>query len=282
MALVRPFFLVDSLFSPIHYSDVTLSANEEAAGFEAEMFSTLRREDHWSPTSFNADAWIKARHAQVRAFNTVCLWVHNLLGESYRFQISNNDFTDIETVIDVTIPSNPGAGHIDDALGVLTEDFMWIKRVPTRYAVDFRHFVPAMGADLKPELNGIAGISYSPSQYDYPYAPNTTEFIVEEHRSDRGVLGRGTPVNLRRGAITMKMRSDFDYEPARFHLEHRWGSGSPMLIVHNEAQAERAVMVVRTGGSLLGFETDTAWPDGGEGRSMGQLTFVEHDPKGDE
>jgi hypothetical protein len=278
MALVRPVFFPDNLFSPVHYPDVVLSASSEGMGTEAAMFSTLRREDHYSPSVFNTDAWLKARHTQLRAFNTVCLWAHNLLGKAYRFQVSNDDFGTIETAIDVTIPANPGTGHIDDALGVVTEDFMWIKRVPTRYAVDFRHFVPAMGADLKPELNGIAGISYSPAQYDYPYAPGGTEFIVEEQRSDRGVLGRNPPVNLRRGAITMKMRSDFDYEPARFHLEHRWGGGSPMLIVHNEAQAERAVMAVRTGGSMLEFATDTAWPDGGEGRNAGQLTWVEHDP----
>jgi hypothetical protein len=283
MALVRPVFLVDNLFNPVHYPDVTLSANEEASGHEAEFFSTLRREDSWSPTTFNADSWMKARHAQVRAFNTVILWVHNLLGEAYKFQISNDDFVSTpETVIDVTIPSNPGTGHIDDALGVVTEDLMWVKRVPTRYAADFRHFVPAMGANQKPELAGIAGSMYSPNQYDYPYAPSTTTLLVEEHMSDRGVRGHGTLAAPRHGEIVMKMRNDFDYELARFHLEHLWGGweASPMLIVHNEAQAERAVMAVRTGGSMLGFETDSDWPDGGEGRSKGRLSFAEHDPLG--
>jgi hypothetical protein len=51
-----------------------------------------------------------------------------------------------------------------------------------------------------------------------------------------------------------------------------------MLIVHDTSQAERAVLAVRVGGSLLGWETDTAWPDGGEGRRMGRLEWVEHDP----
>jgi len=277
MSLVRPVFLCDSLFSPVHYPDVVLSANEEGTGTEAEMFSTLRREDHWSPTSFNADSWLRASHTQPRAINMIHLWVHNLLGKTYRFQVSSDGFTTIETVVDLVIPSNPGTGHVDDALGVVTEDLMWIKRVPTRYAYDFRHLVPAMGANQKPELAGIAGPSYSPNQYDYPYSPSMTEFIVEEQRSDRGVLGRSNPLNLRRGAIRMKMRSDFDYELARFHLDHRWGEGAPMLIVHNEAQAERAVMATRVGGSMLGFETDVGWPDGGEGRSQGELTFIEHD-----
>lgn len=277
MTQIRPVFLSDNLFSPFAYPDVVLTANEEASGHEAEFFSTLRREDSWSPTTFNNDAWMKATHTQVRGFNTVCLWVHNLLGEAYKFQISNDDFATTETVIDVTIPLYPGAGDIDDALGVVTEDFLWIKRVSTRYAKYFRHYVPAMGADLKPELAGMAGVSYSPLQYDYPYAPSTTEFMVEEQRSQRGVLGRSVPVNLRRGEITMKMRNDFAYEEARWHLETLWGRGTPMLIVHNDAQAERAVMAVRTAGSMLGFETDASWPDGNEGRNMGRLAWQEHD-----
>jgi len=154
---------------------------------------------------------------------------------------------------------------------------MWIKRVPTRYAHYVRHFVPAMGAGLRPELAGIVGAAYSPNQYDYPYSPSTTELRVEEHRSDRGVLGRAAPVNLRRGEITMRTRSDFEYEVARFHLERRWGGGSPMLMVHNEAQAERAVMTIRTGGSMLGFEATEQWRDAGEGRVQARLAWEEHD-----
>lgn len=282
MALVRPVFLCDNIFNPVHYPTVTLSANEEAAGFEAEMFSTLRREDHWSPTTFNADANLKARHSSPRTFDIICLWVHNLLGEAYKFQVSDDDFSTIQTVVDITIPTGPGTGSPDDALGVVTEDLMWIKRVPQRSAHDFRHFVPAMGSAQKPELSGIVGLSYSPAQYDYPYAPSTTVLSVEEHVSDRGVRGRGSITNARHGQITIKNRNDFDYELARFHFEQRWGgwTPSPMLIIHDANQAERAVMVDRAGGSMLGFETDSEWPDGGEGRNRGRLSFVEHDPKG--
>lgn len=280
MALVRPRFLVDNIFSPLHYPDVVLSASEELSGFDAKMFSTLRREDHWSPITYNLDAWHRADHTQPRAVDMVLLWVHNLLGETYRFQVSNDGFaSSIETAIDVVIPTTPGTGHVDDALGVLTEDLMWMKHIPTRYGVNFRHFVPAMGANQRPEINGIAGISYSPNQFDYPYDPTRTQLVVEEQMSDRGVLGRGTPVNLRQGEIAMKMRNDFEYEPARFHLERLWGElDSPMLIVHNEAQAERAVMARRVGGSMLGFgASDTEWADAGEGRSHGQLSWLEHD-----
>ena len=282
MALVRPVFLVDNVFNPVHYPTVTLSGNEEATGFEAEMFSTLRREDHWSPTTFNADAWLKARHSAPRTFDMICLWVHNLLGEAYKFQVSDDDFSTIQTVVDITIPTGPGTGSPDDALGVVTEDLMWIKRVTPRIAHDFRHFVPAMGSNQKPELAGIVGLSYSPAQYDYPFAQNTTSLMVEEQVSDHGVRGRSSITNARQGAITIKNRTDFDYEMARFHFEQRWGgwTPSPMLVIHDANQTDRAVLVDRAGGSMLGFETDSDWPDGGEGRNRGRLEFVEHDPKG--
>jgi hypothetical protein len=282
MALVRPRFLVDNVFSLVHYPSVTLSGNEEASGHEARFFSTLRREDNWTPTTFNNDAWLKARHASPRTFDMICLWVHNLLGKAYKFQISDDNFSTIQTVVDVTIPTGPGTGSPDDALGVVTEDLMWIKTVSPRSAVDFRHFVPAMGSSLKPSLSGIVGLSYYPTQYDYPYAPSTTTMRVEEHLSDRGVRGLGTVANPRQGDITMKMRSDFEYELARFHFEQRWGgwAPSPMLIIHDTTQAERAVMAVRTSGSMLGFESSTEWPDAGEGRRIGRLSYVEHDPAG--
>ena len=282
MALVRPRFLCDNIFSLSHYPTVTLSANEEATGREARFFSTLRREDYWTPTTFNADANLKARHPVPRTFDTICLWVHNLLGKAYRFQISDDNFTTTQTVVDVTIPTGPGTGSPDDALGVVTEDLMWIKTVSPRSAVDFRHFVPAMGASLKPQLSGIVGLSYYPSQYDYPYAPSTTTLRVEEHYSDRGVRGLGTVANPRHGDITMKLRSDFEYELARFHFEQRWGgwAPSPMLLIHDNMQAERAMMADRATGSMLGFVSDSEWPDGGEGRSQGRLSFVEHDPLG--
>lgn len=278
MSLVRPRFLVDNLGSVEHYPSHVVTAEEEPTDQEADRFATLRREDHASATTYNSDWWWKVTCNQVRAADMLCLWDHNLLGETLRIEVSNDDFTTTETIFNATLPSYPGTGDPADALGVVTEDGMWLKRWDVRYGKYWRLFVPAMGADQKPEINGILGPSYSPLQYDYPYAPSGTEFIVDEQRSDRGVLGRSAPVNLRRGAIRMKMRSDFDYELARFHLEHRWGGGSPMLILHNEAQAERAVMATRVGGSLLGFQADTGWPDAGEGRVEGELTWQEHDP----
>lgn len=271
-----PLLLVDNLFSPVLYPDVVLSANEEATGREAEFFATLRREDHWSPTSFNAIANLKARHTQPRGFNMVALFVHNLLGEAYQFQISDDDFTSIQTVIDVTIPSEPGAGHVDDANGVVTDDFLWLKRVPTRYAHDFRHNIPAMGADLKPELSGIVGMAFSFDR-DRGDLVDVNDMRGEEHRSDRGVVGRGTMDIARNGSMPIKFTTLFEYEAARFHLLRYDGTVTghpiPALLVFDESRAEQALMVHRPLGRH-GFRQEP-----GYFYPAGEIAYAEHDPR---
>ena len=269
--------LVDNLFSPVQYPDVTLSANEQAAGHEPAFFATLRREDNWTPVTFNADSWIKARHTQPRAINTVVLFVHNMLGERYKLDISNDNFTTFQTLIDVTVPSNPGTGDIDDLLGVLTEDFIWIKRVPTQYAVDFRHFIPAMGSNQKPELNGIAGVAYA---FDRNFSDlvDGNDLRAEEFRSDRGVRGLGTPDISRGGSVPIQLPSMFDYEAFRFHLQRydgtATGAPTPGLLIFDETRAEQAVMIERPVGRLAFSQNRQFYYPSGE------LAFIEHDPRG--
>ena len=270
--------LVDNVFSPVQYPDVTLSANEEAGGSEAEQFAALRRETFWAPTTTNADAWMKARHTQPRAINTVCLWAHNLLGKAYQLQISNDDFASgIETIVSVTIPSAPGTGDIDDDLGVVTEDLMWIKRLAvTRYAHDIRHFVPAMGANQLPNLTGIVGVSYAFDR-DLGELVDATDFRADQQRSDRGVDGFGTSDIARNGRIPISLPSLFDYEAFRFHLQRYDGTATgtpiPALLIFDEARAEQAVMAHRPTGRL-GFEQNRSYF-----YPSGKLEYVEHDPR---
>lgn len=278
MPLVTPVFLVESLFSVRHFPLHTIVGNEEPAGTEAFRFATLRRADHWSPSTFNADANLKVTCNRARAADFLCLWDHNLQGETLRIECSDDDFGTTQTIFNAVLPTISGTGDVDDALGVLTEDGMWLKRFPLRSAKYWRLFVPAMGANQKPSINGLLGLSYGLTQYDYPFAPSDTELIVEESESEAGYLGRSSPMARRGGEITVKCRSDFDYELARYHLEQRFGSGSPMLIVHDDAQAERAAMAVRPKGGRFGFRSDEQWPDGAEGRRIGQFPWLEWEP----
>lgn len=258
----------DSVFSPVHYPDVTLSANEELTGSTAAFFSTLRREDGWESVTYNADAWIKATHVQPRAVSGVVLWAHNLRGKAYRLQVSNDDFGTTETLIDVTIPANPGVGDVDDALGVLTDDGMWIKRVPVRYAKYIRQYVPAMGASLRPRINGIVGVPFAFDRNRGDLVDGT-EVRAEEMRSHRGVVGRGEVDVSRNGSVPIQCPSHFDYEVFRYQL---WRyETSPALLVFDEARAEQAVMARRPVGRLAFKETRDYFPPSGE------LMFDEHD-----
>ncbi|HKR55044.1 MAG TPA: hypothetical protein VJS20_02005 [Gemmatimonadales bacterium] len=269
--------LVDNLFSPVHFPDVVLAANEELAGSEAEMFSTLRREDGWEPTTYNNDAWLKATHTQPRAVNMVCLWAHNLRGETYRLQVSNNDFTaasDIETLVDVVIPSNPGTGSPDDALGVLTEDLMWIKRVPTRYGVGIRHFVPVMGANQRPRINGIVGMGCAFDR-DRGDLVDANDFRAAEQRSPRGVVGYGEADVSRSGAVPISLTTLSAYEDFRYHLQRydgtAFGAPSPGLLIFDESRTEQAVMIHRPQGrSAFTQRPNYFYPSG-------ELAFEEHD-----
>lgn len=267
--------LVDNVFSPVQYPDVVLTANEELAGSEVEMFSTLRREDGWEPTTYNNDAWAKATHTQPRAVNFICLWAHNLRGKTYRLQVSNDDFTaSIETLVDVVIPSNPGVGNVGDALGVLTEDLMWIKAVPTRYAVGIRHFVPAMGANQRPRINGIVGTVCS---FDRKFGDlvDGNNFRAEQMRSARGVVGFGESDIARDGAVPIDLPSLFAYEDFRFHLQRYDGTATgapiPGLLVFDEARAEQAVMIHRPPGRAAFRQSRSYFYPAGE------LQYEEHD-----
>lgn len=265
--------LVDNVFSPVQYPDVVLSANEELAGSEIAMFSTLRREDGWEPTTYNADAWGRAIHTQPRAVTMVCLWAHNLLGETYRLQLSNDGFTTTETVIDVVIPTSPGTGSVDDALGVLTEDLMWVKRIPTRYAVGIRHYVPAMGANLRPRINGIVGV---PASFDRDRGElvEANDFLAEQARSHRGVIGQGEADVSRGGSVPVTFPSLFAYEQFRFHLQRYDGTATgtpiPGLLIFDESRAEQAVMVRRPVGRMGFRQAQAFYPSG-------DLLFSEHD-----
>lgn len=281
MALLRPVFLVENLASVVHFGAHVVSGNEEPTGTEAFRFATGRRGDHWSPSAFNADAWLKIVFDRVRSFDFLLLWDHNLSGKTLRWQASDDDYaTPPQTLFDEVLPSVTATGHVDDTFGVRTEDGKWLKRIPVRSAKSTRLFIPAMGANQKPSINGIVGLSYSPNQYDLPFDDSSTMALVEEERSEVGVLGRGTRVAPRHGRIVTKMRGEAEYELARYHLERRFVEQfSPMLIVHDEAQADRAALGVHQAGESFGFTVDGSLPYGEDPHRKGEFGWVENDVK---
>lgn len=275
--LITPRFLVDDLSDdvlqhPLH----TVVAEEEPAGYEAHRFSAGRRDQVSKAITANSDWWHKTTFDRLRMLDMVALWVHNLPGKAYQLQVSSDDFaTPGEVVISCTIPTTPGAGDIEDANGVLCENGMWLKAFSPRTTYAYRHFIPAGGAGFIPYINGKCGLSLALNQYDKPYIPSDTELMVTEETNEAGWTGTGPFRQRRKGSIKIKTRSAFEYDQFRYHFEQRFAGGCPMVIVHNRAQAERAVMAKFTGGGF-GFRGDADWPDAFR---QGEFSWLEVDPR---
>lgn len=273
--VITPRLLVDDVCDDVEqYPLHTVVAEEEPAGYEAHRFSAGRRDQYAKATTANSDWWLKSTFNRVRTVDMVALWVHNLGGKTYKLEMSDDDFASIQTLVNCVIPTTPGAGDIEDANGVLCENGMWLKTFSPRAGSAIRHFIPAGGAGFIPYINGKVGLSLGLNQYDKPFIPSDTELQVTEERNEAGYEGSG-PRRLKRfGSILVKTRSLFEYDQFRYHLEQRFGGGVPMVIVHDRAQAERAVLAKRDGGRF-GFRGEGDWPDGFR---KGEFAWREIDP----
>lgn len=275
--VITPRFLVDDVSdNVVQYPGHTVVAEEEPAGFEAHRFSTGRRDQYSQATTANSDWWHKTIFDRVRTVDMVCLWVHNLFGKSYQLQVSDDDFSTIQTPINITIPTTPGTGDIDDANGVLCENGMWLKAFPARTAHAYRHFIPAGGAGFKPLIAGKVGLSLGLNQYDKPFIASDTQLMVTEETNEAGWTGRGERRVRRHGSIQVKTRTAFEYDEFRYHFEQRFGGGATMAIVHDKAQAERAVMAQRDASGSFGFRGVGDWPDAFR---VGEFAWHEVDPR---
>jgi len=274
--------LAENVCNVVQFAGSVVTGHESGGGSgagvgtEAFRFATLRRSDHWSPEAFNVDAWHKTTYDRTRFVDSIVLWDHNLLGKTLRVQFSDDDFVATpQTAFDAVLPTTPAAGAFDDALGVVCEDgLMWVKRFAPRAARAVRLYVPAMGAGLKPSLNGIVGLSYA---FDRNMGDlvDATDFSTAEQRTEAGYAGRGAHAIPRGGALPSQTPSLFDYEQFRYHLQRFWGTpntpASPGVLLFDEQRAEQAVMAVRPQGRA-GFKT-------GSGRFYphGELPFTEHE-----
>ena len=70
------------------------------------------------------------------------------------------------------------------------------------------------------------------------------------------------------------MQDWFEYEEARYQLQYAFGRGRPTWIIHDEDQADRAVLADRVGNTELGLVRERSsnhiYP-------QGQLNWVERE-----
>lgn len=280
-----PVVLVENFASIRQFSGHTLIGNEEPAGTEAFRAADGRRtpSDYWAPATLNAAATLTITCDRIRTANVVALdRGHNLIGEAFTLQCSD-DNANWSPVVDVTeLPTVPGgsldapAVSVAGVWGVRTEEGAWLCRFPTRAARYWRLSIPAMGAGLRPQLVGWwLGLAYAPLDLTRPHSPNQSELLVEELTSERGWQGRGAAAIRRLGVLRLKLTNGFEYDLARYHLEGHFGRQRPMWIVHDDSQAERAVLAIRPTGQL-GFELPTSWF-----YPTAEVGWVEYQPKED-
>src|SRR3990167_11293764 len=103
-----PAYLVQNYFSDVAFPTHTISAEEEATGYEAWRVADGRRSpaDHWKPTTPNSQTWVKFDTGAAGTITQVPHIValdrgHNLAGGAdLKFQLSANypDWNDLLSI----------------------------------------------------------------------------------------------------------------------------------------------------------------------------------------
>jgi hypothetical protein len=270
-----PAFLIENYFSDIQFSTHVISANEEGAGTDAFRVATGRRSslDRWSPTSLNAEAWIKVDLATSKSA-TACILDrgHNLAGETVVLERSAND-SDWTQVFSVTIPATAATdGDFDDANGITTDEGAWVKRfssVSDRY---WRLRIPAMGADLKPDIVGVwLGNTWEPGKLTMPALDEHAQVITRRAQSDVGWEGNTKAVRQRAGELFLQL--DDAAQAGALAAIEQFDLLRPMWILEDADRAERAVLARRPDGRA-GFGFEPGWFP-----RQGRIPWVEHQPK---
>ncbi|HWP38950.1 MAG TPA: hypothetical protein VNL18_15495 [Gemmatimonadales bacterium] len=278
---MAPYLAVDNIFSVRQYPGHTIAATEEPSGNEAFRVADGRRSsfDYATSTTPNSEWSVTCTADQVRAVTFVALdRGHNLAGKRVIYEVSNDNFTTVETVFDISaLPANPGAGSLDDALGVVTDEGAWLKRVSVRFGLYHRLRIPAMGAGLKPVIVGLwAGTGWAPSVFGLPKQENRARLAGQVSVSEAGWMGAGAMTRQRVGTLHFKLTSLFEYEELRRHLEENYGRHRPMWIVHDDEEAQRAVLATIPQ-EFVGLDRRTAdWFYG-----SGEIPWTEHEPRRD-
>ncbi|OFV86633.1 MAG: hypothetical protein A3J75_06325 [Acidobacteria bacterium RBG_16_68_9] len=270
---------VENLFSTRQFPSHTVTAEEEAAGFEVAKLANGRRSalDYWTSTTANSDTWAKVACDQMRAANFIALdRGHNLAGYTVQLHVSSDDFSTWETAFSVAIPTGTAPGALDDYLGVRTEEGAWLKRFDLRAGKAWRLYVPAMGASLKPQVVGLwVGLSWQPSRgLSLPVSPTGGDFVTQLLESAMGWQGRGRGTGRRAGTLLYKYVSELEVELGEYHVEGHFGAGRPLWLIHDARRGDKARLVVRTPERLGG-----AYAEDWANKPSLSIGYVEHEPR---
>jgi len=267
---------VDNFFNSRMYGSHVLSAAE--ASSDAPLVGAARRStyDAYSSTTPNLDAWLKSRNGVSRyADMAVVERGHNQGGLTVKVQCCDDDFVGTpQDAFNSLTPANPGAGSLDDALGVRNWEGAWLKRFNGRGAQDWRYFVAAMGAGVRCVVPGLwIGQCWRPGYADRPFAPGMTKLIVERTESDQGWIGSGKATKRRQGVLHFSFTTLFDAEQAVWHLD-QYTAGRRMWVIADDERADDAFLA-QVPDEVVGLQLEPRifYP-------TLDLPYVESDPNG--
>lgn len=245
--MAKPRFLSENFFNSVMFPDHVVSASEEPVGNEAFRVGTARRtssRNSATATTANTAWWVKARCDRVRTADLVVLdRGHNLEGYEVILQGSNDNFTTTEDIVDVTLPSLVYApSDLRTLPGTKTEEGAWLYRFSRRAYRDWRLYVPAMGADLRPKIVGLfVGLSYEPQNLlTKPFSFGGRSLIYEVVESDTAWTGASRAAQRYEVIVNLDMESWDEYDLARLHIETQMWRGRPTWFLPDQARAERS------------------------------------------
>ena len=246
----RPVMLAENVINRLIFPNHTLSASATETGLDVANIGTGRRQrelSRWSSTTLNTEAWVQVAMDRVRVFNFLFIdRGHNLDDSEVSVRVSSDSFTTYTEVGPYTIPSQvfPYA-RLSDGRPVRTEEGAIVWSLGEHGGKEVRLNIPAMGADLKPELvNVMLGMWFRPEHAVVkPFDFGQRELTYEEVVSPQAQAGAGEIAQRIVGQVHLKLASRDEYELARYHLEQLAFRRRPMVLIHDDDEAEKTQLV---------------------------------------
>ncbi len=245
----RPAFLAENVLNRLIFPSHVLTASETEAGTDVANLGTGRRQrelSRWSSTSLNTEAWVQVAFDRVRVFNFAFIdRGHNLGGHTAAIRVSSDGFTTYTEIGPYTIPSQvfPYA-RLADGRPILTEEGAVLWYLGEHGGKQVRVNIPAMGSGLKPELvNVMIGMWFQPEHAQVkPFDFGKRELTYKEIVSPQAQAGAGEVGSRAVGEIHLKLASRDEYALVRYHLEQLAFRRKPMVIVHDDEEAEKSIV----------------------------------------
>lgn len=276
--MATPRYLVENFFNGVMFPSHSFTANESTTGHESWRVGTARRanRNHWTPSTPNQQAYVgvlcnRPRFADMLVIDRNC----NLAGKTVRLRFSNDGFASYGEILAAVLPTQTIYGSRLGTQGVRTDEGAWVFRFTGQIATEWRLYVDAMGAGLKPQVGGLyLGQSWSPVWTpENPWDDEARELRFQEVLTPSLWAGSNRKGSRRvAGPWQHVLDSDAEYQSARYHFHGLYWRGHHMWAVPDQDFTERAFLVYAQPGTY-----GAAYPADFPQRIL-VLSGVEHQP----